>query len=123
MFLWILRGAGRFFFLKKKKLTIFFFFLVFSENGMMNSKLWLKIVFGSSFILIWLPLQLNSKRLHSRMSIKIAFRLFFFHTDFFFTLLLSLSSIGKFIISERALPPENRTIKPVKIGGVAGGDK
>jgi len=32
-------------------------------------------------------------------------------------------TIGKFIISERALPPENRTIKPVKIGGVAGGDK
>jgi hypothetical protein len=30
---------------------------------------------------------------------------------------------GRLIISERALPPEQRSIKPINIGGVAGGDK
>lgn len=32
-------------------------------------------------------------------------------------------SYGRLIISERPLPPEMRSIQPVDIGGVAGGDK
>lgn len=30
---------------------------------------------------------------------------------------------GRLIISERAIDPQHRTIKPINIGGVAGGDK
>jgi hypothetical protein len=32
-------------------------------------------------------------------------------------------SYGKIIISEEALPPEKKTIKPTNIGGIAGGQK
>lgn len=40
-------------------------------------------------------------------------------TDFVY----AVETFGKIIISERYLPYEEKTIKPIKLGGIAGGEK